>query len=222
MLSSALFLALAMECAPTIHPDTAHDVARVESGLNPLAIGVVGQKKGLYPHNMEEAVHHIDLLKAQGKNYSVGLMQINQAHFSRYSITAKQLLKPCANLTVFEKIITDCYLRGGTLKRALSCYYSGNFDRGQKPEAAFSNTSYLERMGYTSGKKYIVPSSHTDQQKPNTIPSNPACKLQIRYPRGIVRGDFITAVALPLSTPATPVTFPSDVMRGEFVVITSE
>mgnify|MGYP000588382764 CR=1 FL=1 len=136
MISSAVLLTLAMQCAPTIHPDTSHDVARVESGLNPFAIGVVGQKKGLFPSNINDALDHIDQLKAKGKNYSVGLMQINQANFSRYGVTAKQLFNPCTNLTVFEKIITDCYLRGGTLKRALSCYYSGNFDTGQKPEAA--------------------------------------------------------------------------------------
>ncbi|ENH3201408.1 lytic transglycosylase domain-containing protein [Citrobacter braakii] len=125
MISSAVLLTLAMQCAPTIHPDTSHDVARVESGLNPFAIGVVGQKKGLFPSNINDALDHIDQLKAKGKNYSVGLMQINQANFSRYGVTAKQLFNPCTNLTVFEKIITDCYLRGGTLKRALSCYYSG-------------------------------------------------------------------------------------------------
>jgi type IV secretion system protein VirB1 len=49
MISSAVLLTLAMQCAPTIHPDTSHDVARVESGLNPFAIGVVGQKKGFSP-----------------------------------------------------------------------------------------------------------------------------------------------------------------------------
>lgn len=111
MISSAVLLTLAMQCAPTIHPDTSHDVARVESGLNPFAIGVVGQKKGLFPSNINDALDHIDQLKAKGKNYSVGLMQINQANFSRYGVTAKQLFNPCTNLTVFEKIITDCYLR---------------------------------------------------------------------------------------------------------------
>ena len=222
MISSAVLLTLAMQCAPTIHPDTSHDVARVESGLNPCAIGVVGQKKGLFPSNINDALDHIDQLKAKGKNYSVGLMQINQANFSRYGVTAKQLFNPCTNLTVFEKIITDCYLRGGTLKRALSCYYSGNFDTGQKPEAAFSKTSYVQRMGYKPAQKYVVPSSKADQEKQNATPGNAAPTPQIRYPKGIVRGDLITSGAQASPNQATPVSFPSQVVRGEFVVTTSK
>lgn len=153
MIPITAFLALALQCSPSVHPDTSQDVARVESGFNPFAIGVVGQGKGIFPKNLNDALAHVERLNAEGKNYSVGLMQINQANFSRYGVTAKQLFNPCTNLTVFEKIITDCYLRGGTLKRALSCYYSGNFDTGQKPEAAFSKTSYVQRMGYKPDTK---------------------------------------------------------------------
>lgn len=36
MLSTTAFLALAMQCAPFVHPDTILAVARVESGFNPL------------------------------------------------------------------------------------------------------------------------------------------------------------------------------------------
>ncbi len=46
MLSTSAFLAVAMQCAATVHPSTSLDVARVESGLNPYAIGIVGQKQG--------------------------------------------------------------------------------------------------------------------------------------------------------------------------------
>ena len=38
MLSTTAFLAIAMQCAASIHPSTAFDVARVESGFNPYAI----------------------------------------------------------------------------------------------------------------------------------------------------------------------------------------
>ena len=36
-----VFLALALACAPQVHPDTARAIASVESGFNPYAIGVV-------------------------------------------------------------------------------------------------------------------------------------------------------------------------------------
>lgn len=41
MLSTTAFLAIAMQCAASIHPSTAFDVARVESGFNPYAIAEI-------------------------------------------------------------------------------------------------------------------------------------------------------------------------------------
>lgn len=165
MLSTAALVGLAMQCAASVHPDTVIDVARTESSFNPLAIGVVGGNP-LYPLSVEDAVKQVNRLKAAGKNYSVGLMQINQSNFSRYSVTARQLFDPCNNLAVFEKLITDCYRRGGTLKRALSCYYSGNFITGQKPERDFSQTTYVQRIGYNpTGDQYAVPGTRDDIEK---------------------------------------------------------
>lgn len=46
MLSTTAFLAVAMQCAASIHPSTALDVARVESGFNPYAIAEIVQKAG--------------------------------------------------------------------------------------------------------------------------------------------------------------------------------
>ncbi|MEN3262739.1 lytic transglycosylase domain-containing protein [Sodalis endosymbiont of Spalangia cameroni] len=158
MLSTTTFLALAMQCASSIHPDTALDEARVESGFNPYAIGIVGQKKGIFPKNKDEALSHVKRLKSQGKRYSLGLMQITSTNFSKYYLTDEQLFNPCTNLSVFEKIMTDCYQRGGSLKRALSCYYSGNFTTGQKAERDFRHTSYVQRIGY------MVPSTRTERK----------------------------------------------------------
>lgn len=194
MLSTAAFLSLALQCASTVHPDTAHDVARIESGFNPYAIGVVGEKKGLFPTNKEDALMLVKRLRAEGKNFSVGLMQINQANFNRYGVDAPALFSPCINLSVFEKIITDCYQRGKTLKRALSCYYSGNFVTGQKKETAFGKTSYTERVGYNATRRYVVPSTQLDKaaNKEYVAPSlKPKPKPRIVYPPQLVRGEFV-------------------------------
>lgn len=225
MISTAVFTALALQCASTIHPATSHDVARIESGFNPYAIGVVGQKQGIFPHDLNDALAHVDRLKSKGRNYSVGLMQINQANFSRYGVTAKQLFNPCTNLSVFEKIITDCYLRGGTLKRALSCYYSGNFDTGQKPEAAFSQTSYVQRIGYSPSGHYVVPSTHSDKEatqdkSPDAVTPAPVPVPSVRWPQGITRGELLSPDAKASMPP--PVHFPSHIVRGEFVATLSQ
>lgn len=44
MLSTTAFLAMAMQCAATVHPSTSLDVARVESGYNPYAIAEIVPK----------------------------------------------------------------------------------------------------------------------------------------------------------------------------------
>lgn len=170
MLSTTAFLAVAMQCAAAVHPSTSLDVARVESGFNPYAIAeiVPGSKRVIshHPQTKGEALAITDRLAANGHRYSVGLMQITSTNFTRYGVTAVQLLDPCTNLKVYQKILTDCYRRGGTLKRALSCYYSGNFESGQKTEAAFSQTSYVQRIGYTPpAGDVVVPGTREDRQK---------------------------------------------------------
>ncbi|WP_168395434.1 lytic transglycosylase domain-containing protein [Erwinia amylovora] len=192
MLGTAAVLGLAMQCAATVHPDTVSDIARTESGFNQYAIGVVGQKNGIFPNNLSDALKHVNRLKSEGKNYSVGLMQINQSNFSKFGVDASQLFNPCTNLSVFEKLITDCYVRGGTLKRTLSCYYSGNFTTGQKPEKTFAGTSYVQRIGYNPpAGGYAVPGTKEDQQQQNSTapaaePSPPAFEtwdILREYPR---------------------------------------
>ncbi|HGJ5865385.1 lytic transglycosylase domain-containing protein [Arsenophonus nasoniae] len=189
MLSTTAFLALAMQCAPSVHPDTSLAVARVESGLNPYAIGIVGVKKGLFPESKNQALSHVNQLKTQGKRYSLGLMQITSTNFKTYHVNDEQLFDPCTNLAVFEKIMTDCYQRGGSLKRALSCYYTGNFSTGQKREETFNNTSYIERIGYK------VPSVKED--------------------KGELTKEFINKGNRPLSVSLSVVIYPSHFVRGD-------
>lgn len=205
MLSTSAFLALSLRCAASIHPDTAQEIARVESGFNPYAIGVVGQQKGIFPKDINDALSHVKILKAQGKNYSVGLMQINQSNFNKYNVTEEQLFNPCTNLSVFEKIITDCYQRGGTLIRALSCYYSGNFETGQRPEKTFSNTSYIQRIGY------IVPSTRQDRQGTDSFPDTP--EITIVYPDRVIRGPLPVAN----KTENNELYYPTKIVRGNIL-----
>lgn len=203
MLSTTAFLAAAMQCAASIHPSTAFDVARVESGFNPYAIAEIVPKSGSssgdkhvishLPASREEAERILRLLTVQGRSYSVGLMQITSTNFRHYGVTASDLLDPCTNLSVFERILSDCYRRGGSLKRALSCYYSGNFRTGQQPEAAFSGTSYLQRIGYALGSPhYTVPGTREDKSTaavpPEAFPAGNASRPRVIWPGAVVRG----------------------------------
>ncbi|EDQ7907740.1 lytic transglycosylase domain-containing protein [Salmonella enterica] len=203
MLSTTVFLSLAMHCAAAIHPDTSAIIARAESGFNPYAIAEIrparehpsgpGHVISHLPDTRNAALHIISRIKSEGRRYSVGLMQITSTNFKHYGVTARDLLDPCINLSVYEKILTDCYQRGGTLKRALSCYYSGNFDTGQQPETAFNGTSYLQRTGYSPvATQYTVPaprdnhtlSPHSLQTSPAAAPVHP----RLIWPEAVVRG----------------------------------
>lgn len=203
MLSTTAFLSLAMHCAAAIHPDTSAIIARAESGFNPYAIAEIrparehpsgpGHVISHLPDTRNAALHIISRIKSEGRRYSVGLMQITSTNFKHYGVTARDLLDPCINLSVYEKILTDCYQRGGTLKRALSCYYSGNFDTGQQPETAFNGTSYLQRTGYSPvATQYTVPaprdnhtlSPHSLQTSPAAVPVHP----RLIWPEAVVRG----------------------------------
>lgn len=203
MLSTTAFLAAAMQCAASIHPSTALDVARVESGFNPYAIAEIIPKArktsggnpviSHLPASRAEAERIIRRLAVQDRRYSVGLMQITSTNFRHYGVTAAELLDPCTNLSVFERILSDCYRRGGTLKKALSCYYSGNFRTGQQPEAAFSGTSYLQRIGYAPGSPhYTVPGTREDKSTaaipPAAFPAGNASRPRVIWPGTIVRG----------------------------------
>ena len=147
-------------CAPLVHPDTALSVMKEESKLNQFAIGVVdGWVK--QPTDFNSAVLTAQQLEKEGKNYSVGLMQINKHNFSRYGVTLEQMFDPCNNLQVAQQILQDCYQRSGSVNDALSCYYSGNFLRGYKRD--FRGTSYVERVHAqlfepTPEKSFAIPS----------------------------------------------------------------
>ncbi len=129
--------ALLLTCAPLIALDTAQALISVESRGNPYAIGVVAGRLVRQPRNLPEAVVTAQALEAGGWNYSVGLAQINKANFARHGLTVETAFDPCGNLRAMQAILGDCFGRASArarpqiaLRRAFSCYYSGNFHTG--------------------------------------------------------------------------------------------
>ena len=130
------FRALAYKCASNISFDTLHAIVKTESSFNPFAIGVVnGSIK--QPKTLQNALLSVQQLEKEGKNYSLGLGQINKANFSRLNLNAEQLFDPCTNLQATSKILSECYMQakgseGQRLEKTLSCYFSGNEVQGLK------------------------------------------------------------------------------------------
>ncbi|MEH5143210.1 lytic transglycosylase domain-containing protein [Enterobacter cloacae] len=211
MLTPAALLALAIQCAPSVHPDTLTDIARTESGFHPYAIAEIIPLKGggsrvvsHHPASREAALTLLEEIKAKKHRYSVGMMQITSTNFPGFGVTAEEMLSPCKNLSVAEKIITDCYLRGGTLKRALSCYYSGNFETGQRPEKPFSNTSYIQRIGY------VVPSTKAERQATSPSSDGTPGTATTVYPDRVIRGALPSDNTIQTSD----LYYPPQIVRG--------
>jgi type IV secretion system protein VirB1 len=107
-------------------------IVHVESGNNPFAIGVVGDRLQRQPRTLNEATSTAKHLQKLGKNFSVGLAQVNLSNFKWTGIKDwTTAFDRCTNLTAGAKIFAECYGRSGNdYGKAISCYYSGNFSTG--------------------------------------------------------------------------------------------
>jgi type IV secretion system protein VirB1 len=137
-MDAATLVTLAVACAPAVHPDTTHALVKAESGRNPHAIGVVGGQLDRQPRTSHEALVTARQLQSDGWNFSVGLAQINLHNLPRLGLDLDSAFDPCSNLRSMQTVLGDCFDRArakpgdgqAALRRALSCYYSGNFTTG--------------------------------------------------------------------------------------------
>ncbi|OOW80809.1 lytic transglycosylase [Xanthomonas campestris pv. vitiswoodrowii] len=147
------FEKLAAECAPDVHPTTLKGVVSAESSWNPYAIGVVGGRLDRQPRSLAEAVVTARELERQGFNFSMGLGQVNRYNLAKFGESYETVFEPCRNLKAGSAILKDCYQRARAqipddqqaLRAAFSCYYSGNFTRGFRPDKA-GQPSYVQKV----------------------------------------------------------------------------
>ena len=140
------FNAAVKQCVKDIDPDTFQAVARTESSFNQFAIGVVKGSLKKQPTNLADAVAAVKMLREQGYNFSMGLVQVNRQHMKKFNLTDESIFDICTNLRVGGEILKDCFSRAKgdeqqRLQQALSCYYSGNFRTGFK-----SSDNYVKRV----------------------------------------------------------------------------
>lgn len=154
ILETAALISLLSTCQTSVDPITLQTIVNVESAKNPYAIAVVNGKS-IYPKSEMEAVNTIKELDKKGLNYSVGIMQVNQSNFKKYGLTLDSAFNSCKNIQAGAEIFKNCYFRAKNkfknldeqqlIRKASSCYYSGNFTRGYKKEKS-DNKSYVERI----------------------------------------------------------------------------
>lgn len=146
------FFSLAQQCAPSVDPRTMAAIVRVESGFNPLAIGVVNARLVRQPHNLPEAIATARSLDKQGYRYSVGLAQIERRNITANGLPLETAFDPCTNLAMGAKILGHCFEGAQrqsndqqlALRTAVSCYYNGQV---RAPLAQ----SYVQRVVAAAG-----------------------------------------------------------------------
>jgi type IV secretion system protein VirB1 len=146
------FIAPDNDCLRYVKAPVEHAIVVVESSFNPFAIGVVGGALARQPRNKAEAVATAIALKAQGYNFSMGCRQVNQANLVKYGLNLDSVFDPLKNSAVGSAIYDECRIRATAkfgdshlaTKAALSCYYSGNFNRGQQKEG--NSPSYADKV----------------------------------------------------------------------------
>lgn len=166
----SVFLSLALACAPLVHADTARALVSTESAFNPWAIGVVGGALVRQPRHRAEALATVKALQAAGRNFSVGLGQINVGNFEWLGLEVESAFDPCVNLTAMQTVLTGCFDRAHAsamaplpdqtaLRQALSCYYSGNFVTGFRH-------GYVHKVVAAAKKRVrAVPAASTKEKK---------------------------------------------------------
>ena len=134
------FLALAQQCAPSVHPQTMAAIVKTESGFNPYAIGVNKGAAQLprQPKNKAEAITTAKVMIESGKSIDMGLGQINSDNLARLRITVEDVFDICKNLKAAAEILVGNFTRASAkhaspqtaLRQALSAYNTGDFARG--------------------------------------------------------------------------------------------
>lgn len=139
MLDPQAVMTLSAQCAPDVAPATLLALARAESGLDPLAIGVNrAAPLKRRPTTTAEAVETARALVAEGRNIDVGLTQINLANLERLGLSLETAFDPCRNLAAAARVLREGYERGlaahgpgqAALRVALSVYNTGHARRG--------------------------------------------------------------------------------------------
>jgi type IV secretion system protein VirB1 len=146
------FVAPDNECLRYAQAPIAQAMTFVESTFNPYAIGVVGGALVRQPRNKPEAVATALALKAAGWNYSMGCRQVNQSNLAKYGLDHNSVFDPRQNAMAGSAIYDECRTRAvakfgegdSSTRAALSCYYSGNFTRGQQKEG--NKASYVDKV----------------------------------------------------------------------------
>ena len=91
-----------------------------ESGLRPLAIHDNTTGRSHFPATPEQAVALASSLQGAGHRIDAGVMQVTQANWPAYGLTAETAFEPRANICAGARILAEAY----RIERRAACRYN--------------------------------------------------------------------------------------------------
>ena len=170
---------LAEACAPSVAPATLLAISKVESGFDPLVIGVNGPApRRLSFATPSAAAAAARQLIAEGASVDLGLGQISSRNLAGLGLTVDTAFDPCRNLAAAAEVLVGDYLRTAPavgreqdgLRTALSYYNTGRRDRG------FAN-GYVAKVVVAAGRivpALAAPDMQAQSQPPRALGERPA------------------------------------------------
>lgn len=135
--TAATILGLALQCAPSVAPQTVAAIVQTESRGRPLALYVNGARQPPAQLNAADAAATAQRFVAAGYSVDLGLGQINSRNMRKLSLTWETVFDPCANIAALGQILTQNYraVADGrhpqtALRLAISLYNTGSTSRG--------------------------------------------------------------------------------------------
>lgn len=135
--SAAAIATLALQCAPTVAPETVAAIVRTESRGHVLALNVNGGRQPERQTSSGQAAATAKRYIAAGYSVDLGLGQINSRNMRWLGLTWKTVFEPCTNIAALGRVLTQNYnaVRAGrdpqtALRVALSMYNTGSQSRG--------------------------------------------------------------------------------------------
>lgn len=159
-LALAAAVALAVQCAPGVAPETLLSVARTESQLDPYAIHENASGESFHPESLTEAVAMAKALIQRGGSVDLGLMQINNANLASLGLSMADAFDACKSMQAGAEVLQEDYRNA--LRDALSRYNTGDPDRGiANGYVARVETSAVTVVPAISGAVRTVPAPAT-------------------------------------------------------------
>lgn len=160
---------LAAQCAPGVAPETLLSVVQVESGFDPLAIGINGKPRvTVTASTPADAAAKVSALIAAGRSVDLGLAQINSRNLSWLGMSVEAAFDPCQNLAAAARVLQGGYDVGAAailgeqpaLRTALSRYNTGDPVRG-------FNNGYVSKV--TGAATRVVPAIQLEPRTPAAV-----------------------------------------------------